>query len=52
MDFSAGNCGFFSTAEDESENGAIARIGVMVHSRTFDISVFERLELTDRDRDE
>ena len=49
---SAGNCGFFSTAEDESENGVIARVGVMVHSRTFDISVFERLELADRDRDE
>ena len=45
---SAGNPACFSTYEDETENGQIAKIGIMVHARTFDRSVFERLELADR----
>lgn len=45
---SAGNPACFATYEDETENGQIAKIGLMVHSRTFDRSVFERLELADR----
>ena len=45
---SHGNPSYFSTYQDESENGLIAKIGEAVHPRTFPISTFERLHLADR----
>ena len=43
-----GNPKTVSTYEDESENGIIAKIGLVVHGSTFAKSVFERLFLQDR----
>ena len=43
-----GNPSYFSTYEDESENGLIAKIAEAVHARTFAMSTFERLHLADR----
>ena len=40
-----GNPKTVSTYEDESENGIISRIGLVVHPSTFARSCFERLEL-------
>ena len=43
-----GNPLYFSTHFDESENGTCGKICEAVHPTTFAMSVFERLELSDR----
>ena len=42
-----GNPPFFSTYEDEHENGVVAGIGCKVHPNVFCLSVFERLFVLD-----
>ena len=44
-----GNPYFFSTYQDETENGIVAGIGVSVHGLTFYVSVFEKIEVLERD---
>ena len=41
----SGNPAYYSTYEDESENGVVAGVGIVVHGLTWIKSVFERLEL-------
>ena len=44
----AGNPAFYSTYEDEHENGVCARVAENVHGGRFHMSLYERLEILER----